>query len=144
MPAVFEQHGLRFAYPENWRVEEAPIEEGWSATVQSPSHGTAFLTISVHANRPSVQSLLDATLAALREDYPELEAEDASEQIAGHHARGKDVQFFSLDLVNNCWIRCFRTSRETVLILCQSSDLESDYAEPVLRAMRASIEVIEA
>ena len=139
MPARFETQGLAFSYPDNWQIEEAETEQGWSVTVQSP--GTAFLLINVQDDRPSVQEVIDTTLAALREDYPELEAEPSSERIAGRTARGHDIQFFSLDLVNTCWTRCFRTADRTILILCQTSDLELETAEPVFRAIRASIEI---
>jgi hypothetical protein len=134
MPAVFAKHGLQFAYPENWTLDERDLEDGWSVAVQSPSPGTAFLLLSVHPDRPAVQEVLDATLRALREDYAELDASPAEEEIAGRCARGLNIQFISLDLVNNCWIRSFRTKQETVLI-------EADLAEPVMRAMRASIQL---
>lgn len=139
MPAVFESGGLRFLYPENWQVEEASTDNGWSVTVQSPQ--TSFLFISVHPDRPAVQTVLETTLSALREDYPDLEAEEAFEEIAHHRARGHDVQFFSLDLSNSCWIRSFRTPEQTVLILAQANDLELAEAEPVLRAIRASLQL---
>jgi hypothetical protein len=141
MPAVFQQHGLQFSYPENWQLEETQTDEGWSVTVQSP--GTAFLLLNVQSARPSVQEVIDTTLAAMREDYPELESDPATEQIAGRSARGHDIQFFSMDLVNTCWTRCFRTARHTVLVLCQANDLELGTMEPVLRAMRASLKVTD-
>jgi hypothetical protein len=137
--AVFERGGLRFLYPENWQVEEASADDGWSVTVQSPQ--TAFLMISVHEDRPDVQDVLDTTLAALREDYPDLEAQAVSERIGTRKARGHDIQFFSMDLTNTCWVRSFRTPERTVLILSQANDLELEEAEPVLKAIRLSIEL---
>lgn len=139
MPAVFEGGGLRFLYPENWNVEENPSDDGWSVTLQSP--GTAFMLINVYPDRPKVQDVLDTTLTALREDYPDLEATAAVEQVAHHRATGHDIQFFSMDLTNTCWTRSFRTPQQTVLILCQTSDVELDVMEPVLRAVQASLEV---
>jgi len=139
MPAEFERQGLRFAYPENWQLEEAKTDEGWSVTAQSP--GTAFFFLNVQSERPDVQQVIDTILAALREDYSELESEPATESIAGRSARGHDIQFFSMDLVNTCWTRCFRTAEHTVLVLCQVSDVELETAEPVLRAMCASLVV---
>lgn len=141
MPGSFEGHGFRFLYPENWKLEEQPSETGGSVTLQSP--GTGFMFVTFDRNRPAVEDVLETTLAALRDDYPELETEAVTEKIAARQARGFDVQFFSLDLVNNCWIRAFRTSRQTILIMCQVTDLEVKETEPVLRAIRASMEAIE-
>ncbi len=141
MPAIFERDGLRFRYPENWRLEENAATEGWSVTIQSPK--TAFLLVNVYPDRPAVKEVLETTLAALREDYPDLEVREASERIAGHQAKGLDVQFFSLDLTNSCWIRGFRAQQSTVLVLAQTNDLELESAEPVLRAIRASVELVD-
>jgi hypothetical protein len=142
MPAVFERDGLRFQYPENWQAEENAWEEGWSVTLQSPR--TTFMLVSVHADRPPVKELLSTALAAMREDYPDLEVTEAVEHIARQRAQGHDIQFFSLDLSNTCWLRSFRTPQKTVLILSQANDLELEDTEPVLRAIRASMEVADA
>lgn len=145
MPAVFSKEGVRFLYPENWVLDESPLEQGWSVAVQSPSPGTAFLMLSVHPQRPEVDALLNATLQALQEDYPEMDTFPAeAEDIAGYASTGCDVEFFTLDFANTCWIRSFRTDRATYLVICQASDLDADLAEPVLKAMRASISVEEA
>jgi hypothetical protein len=135
MPAVFSKEGVRFLYPENWVLDESPLEQGWSVAVQSPSPGTAFLMLSVHPQRPEVNALL-------QEDYPEMDTFPAeAEDIAGYASTGCDVEFFTLDFANTCWIRSFRTKRATYLVICQASDLDADLAEPVLKAMRASITV---
>ncbi|MCS6977821.1 MAG: hypothetical protein NZM31_12555 [Gemmatales bacterium] len=144
MPAVFSKEGVRFLYPENWVIDESPLEQGWSVAVQSPSPGTAFLMLSVHPQRPEVDALLQATLLALQEDYPEMDTFPCEgEEIAGYASSGCDVEFFTLDFANTCWIRSFRTERATYLVICQASDLDADLAEPVLKAMRASISVQE-
>jgi hypothetical protein len=139
MAAIFERDGIRFQYPENWLVETTDSADGWSVTLQSPQ--TAFMMISVNPERPPVKEVLDTTLSALRADYPELEAEAATETIAQHRAQGHDVQFFSMDLTNSCWLRSFRTAHATILILSQANDLELDLMEPVFRAIRASLQV---
>jgi hypothetical protein len=54
---------------------------------------------------------------------------------------GHDIRFFSLDLTNTCWTRSFYSARGTVLVLCQTNDLELETNEPVLRAICASLEV---
>ncbi len=141
MAAIYEREGIRFRYPETWQVETTESAQGWSVSVQSPQ--TAFMLLTVNRERPAVKEMLDTSLSALREDYADLECEPASEKIARHRAVGHDVQFFSMDLINSCWLRCFRTGRATILILSQTSDLEFELMEPVLRAIRVSFEVAD-
>jgi len=66
----------------------------------------------------------------MREEYPDLDADDSVEAIAGIPAIGHDIRFFSLDLTNTCWTRSFYSTRGTVLVMGQFNDLELDVNEP--------------
>ncbi|HJT76033.1 MAG TPA: hypothetical protein VJ739_02430 [Gemmataceae bacterium] len=139
MAAQFDDDGIRFRYPDNWTLEREDTETGWTVSLQSP--GTAFMMVCLREDMPSNDQLAEAALEALREDYPELEAEDCVETVAGQPAVGHDIRFFSLDLTNTCWTRSFYSDQGTVLLLCQTSDLELEESGPVLRAICASLEV---
>lgn len=139
MAAAFAESGIRFRYPENWKLEREDNDTGWTVSVQSP--GTAFLMVCLRQDMPTTDSLAEAALAALKEDYPELEADDCVDSVAGQPAVGHDIRFFSLDLTNTCWTRSFYTTYGTVLLLCQTNDLELEQNGAVLRAICASLEV---
>jgi hypothetical protein len=139
MVAEFDDDGIRFRYPESWSLERQENETGWTVSVQSPA--TAFMMLSFDNERPSAERMAATALEALREEYPELEADDCVESMAGQPAIGHDIQFFSLDLTNTCWTRSFYSARGTVLVLCQINDLERATNEPVLRAICASLEL---
>jgi hypothetical protein len=139
MAAQFDDGGIRFQYPENWRLEREESEAGWTVSLQSP--GTAFMMVCLREDLPTPDQLADAALDALREDYPELEADDCVDNLAGQPAIGHDIRFISLDLTNTCWTRSFYTSEGTILVLCQANDLELEEHEPVLRAICKSLEV---
>lgn len=137
----FAAGGIRFQYPENWRLEREDTDAGWTVSVQSPD--TAFFMLTLRDDMPGIDDVADTALEALREDYPELEAEERTDTLAGQPAVGHDIRFFSLDLTNTCWTRSIYTPRGTVLVLCQANDLEADLNEPVLRAICASLQVDE-
>jgi hypothetical protein len=139
MISQFDQDGIHFRYPGNWRLEREDQEEGWTVTLQSPS--TAFMLLSLRQDMPPIEQVAEDALTALREDYPELEADDCVDSVAGQPAVGHEVHFFSLDFTNTAWTRSFYTPRGTVLLLCQSNDLEMEDNEPVLKAICASLEV---
>jgi hypothetical protein len=139
MVETFEDDGIRFRYPENWRLEREDTDIGWTVVVQSPD--TAFAMISLNDESPSVETTAEAALATMREEYPDLDADSCVDSIAGRPAVGHDIRFFSLDLTNTCWIRSFYCSRGTIVVLCQVNDLELETNEPVLRAICASLEV---
>jgi hypothetical protein len=137
--AQFDESGIRFKYPENWQLEREESDSGWTVSVQSPD--TAFLLLCLRQDMPQTNDVAETALAALRDDYPDLEADECVDTLAGQPAIGHDIQFFSLDLTNTCWIRSFYSAQGTVLLMCQFNDLEVEKNEPVLRAMCASLEL---
>jgi hypothetical protein len=141
MAGRFAESGVRFRYPENWRLEREETDTGWTVSVQSP--GTAFFMVCYRDDRPTPQEMLGAALEALRDDYPDLEVEDCLDSLAGQPATGHIIRFFSLDLTNTCWTRSFYGSDGTILVLWQVNDLELDTTEAVLRAICTSLQVDE-
>lgn len=137
MPGVYDDSVIRFQYPENWQVERQESDEGWTISVQSPD--TAFLLINGYTERPEVQDVLKSALTAMEQDYPELEYETVHERIAAHASKGYDINFFSLDTVNTCQMRCFRTVSMTVLVLTQSSSFDNATTLAVMQAIRTSL-----
>jgi hypothetical protein len=137
MNQPFHEDGISFVCPDGWSLEREPTEDGWTVTLQSP--GTAFAMVRLDKSLPAAQDVAAATLEALRADYPELEAANAIETVAGEMAVGHDVEFFSLDLSVTAWTRCFYGLAGTVLVLCQVSGADDDEYEPALRAICASM-----
>ena len=139
MAVRFDDGGIRFSYPESWRLEREENETGWTVSLQSP--GTAFMMVCLREDMPTPDQMAGAALDALREEYPDLEAEDCVDSLAGQPAVGHDIRFFSFDLTNTCWTRCFYGTEGTVMVMCQANDLELERHEPVLRAICASLQV---
>ena len=138
MSRVFREGSLSFRYPDNWQIEREDNDHGWTVSVYSPD--TAFLTVCLDTDYPDSERVADTVLEALRSDYPELEADERAERVAGRWAVGHDISFFSFDLTNTCWTRSFDSPEGTVLVLCQVSDIDAE-DEPVLRAICTSLRV---
>lgn len=138
MPANYNQHGLRFEYPENWSVDQGE-DDGASQQVVVSSPHTAFWQLSRHPAGTEFEPLFDEALAALRSEYQEIEVEPAGEQIEGHAVNGYTVNFFCLDLTNTCWLRGIETPEANYLLVCQAEDREFEYAKLVFQAMLASV-----
>jgi len=141
MPMHFEADGIRFMYPDNWRLTRDEADSGWSVSVQSPD--TAFFMVTFDENMPEAAQVADTVLEALRADYPDLEADDVVESLAGQPALGHNIRFFSLDLTNTCCTRVLYSDMGTVLLMWQAADLEMELIEPVFNAIRASLRVEE-
>jgi hypothetical protein len=135
----FDRDGVHFQYPSNWTAEFAEDAEsgGWAVTVESP--GTAFLLVSLRPDAATPADLADQTLAALREEYQELDAQSAVRSLAGVPAIGHDIDFLTLDTPVACRTQCIDTPAGPLLVMCQTSEFDRDANEPVLRAVCASL-----
>lgn len=141
MTTEFNRDGIRFTYPETWKLQCEDADHGWTVLVQSPE--TAFMLLSYDSDSPDTQEMAKTALEALREDYPDLEADDQVGTLAGQPAVGHDIRFFSFDLTNTCWTRSFVGPAGTVLAMCQLTDEETEKYEPLLRAICASLRIDE-
>ena len=139
---IYEGHGVRFAYPADWELEETDEGEAATVEVQAPG-GLAFALVRTDASCPDPASVADEVLEAMREEYPDLEADLAMATIVGHHATGYDVEFFSLDVTNGATIRAFRTPDRTVLVFGQWSDIGDEDLPDLIRGVFRSVEEIE-
>ncbi|MBM4072857.1 MAG: hypothetical protein FJ271_28605 [Planctomycetes bacterium] len=115
MSALFERDGIRFRYPENWQLEPEDGDNGWTVAVYGP--GTAILILSLDESMPEAEHMADTALGALREDYPDLEADPCMDTVANQPAYGHDIRFFSLDLTNTSWTRALYSAQGTLLVM---------------------------
>jgi hypothetical protein len=136
---IYEGHGVRFAYPADWGLEETDEDEVATIEVQEPG-GLGFALVRSDETGPDPARVADEVLEALRQDYPDLDVSPAMENIAGHHATGYNAEFFSLDVTNGATIRCFRTPERTVLIFGQWSDLGDENLPELIRGVARSLE----
>jgi hypothetical protein len=133
----FNEDGLSFSYPEDWKLDREDDADGWTLSLQSP--GTAFAMIRLDQELPTTEEVATTALEALKDDYPALEAQSAIDMLAGEMAIGHDVDFFSLDMATTCWTRSFYGAAGTVLVMCQVSDIDQETYEPALRGICASM-----
>src|SRR5687767_4732077 len=97
MTAIYEKLGIRFRYPGNWTLDESDALEGQnSVCVYSP--GGAFWSITLHPPDIDPQTLVDAALNAMRQEYQDLDAQAVRETVAGRELIGCDMNFYCLDL----------------------------------------------
>jgi hypothetical protein len=136
--ATYDRSGVSLAYPENWKLEEETDEEArLNLLISSPN--TAFWTLIVYAETLDLGHLIDQTLAALREEYREIEVANADQEIAGEPLRGKDASFFYLDLTSTTRVRALHRGASTYLILAQAEDREMNIAGAVFDAITQSL-----
>lgn len=138
MPAIFDQYGICFEFPENWQVEaSADVGTDLSVTVASPE--TAFWSLSRFSHESTASQLVENALEAMREEYPSLECEEAEDEIEDQFLAGYDLSFFYVDLCSTAVIRGFCHEGTAYLLIYQAEDRELARVEPVFRAITTSL-----
>ncbi len=138
VPARFDKMGIAFQYPENWTLDEADALAGRrSVTVNSPGGG--FWSVAVHPATADPASLAQGVVQAMKDEYKEVEVEEARDTLVGHELAGYDMSFYYLDFVNSAQIRALRLKETTYTFFCQAEDREFDKLVMVFRAITASL-----
>lgn len=134
MTAVFEQHGLRIQYPENWKLEENQVDSK-SLEVQLAAPSGAFWSLLVFERTKDFHQLMQECLKNIEEQYESMESNSISEHIGGFETSGHDTFFFYLDLLISNRMRCFTQGDFHFLIIWQAENREFDKLEPVFQAI---------
>ena len=138
MPQTFDRLGIRFQYPDSWRLDDAEAVAGeQSVTVTNPGGG-AFWTVAVHPKSAEPEKLVKAARRAMKEEYDSLESEWVEETVADQALVGYDFNFYCLDLTSTAIVRSLRGRLATYTIFYQAEDHEFATIGKVFQAMTLS------
>ncbi len=139
MTKQFDEAGLRFSYPEDWKLETEGTDDFLSVTLDGP--GTAFVLINQDKTSPEPEEMLASSLEALRVEYQDIEVEDRLDSVAGIPAFGHDIHFTVLDLTNTCCVRSFADDEATYMVLWQATDTDMGDVQEAFEQIYRSIEL---
>ncbi len=138
MPALYENFGVKFLYPENWSITDEE-DDGWPQTVTVQSRETGFWSLHVYPPHHEIKPVVDELVAAIEAEFGEVEVLAASETFGDTPTTGVDLAFFYLDLLVEAKIRCLHTPSSTLIWLYQAESREFERMEPVFQALAVSM-----
>src|ERR1044072_8087169 len=71
MPAIYENFGVRFLYPENWSVIDEE-DDGWPQTVTVQSPQTSFWSLHVYPPNSELKPIVKELIAAIQEEFRDI------------------------------------------------------------------------
>ncbi len=138
MVATFKRHGIRFLYPDNWELQEDnPQPQLHCVTLQSP--GSSFWMLQITETPESLPKLATEALESVRQDYENVDASTAEEDVEGITLAGYDLQFYCLDFLISARIRSFSLGDRACVLLSQAEDAEFEKNAPVFSAITTSL-----
>lgn len=97
MPAQFDSFGVRFLYPDNWKVADRQEDEGdQGTTLDLPSGGFVSLEL---AQADQIENLIDQVVATISAEYEDLEREELTLEVLPEGTPVTDLRFYYLDLL---------------------------------------------
>ena len=138
MTVTYDRGGITFMYPDNWSVMDEQLDTfPRSVSVQAP--GGAFWSVDIHPFSVHAEDVLKEMVAAISEEYDDVEVQEVKEVIDDHPATGVDLYFSCLDFVVTARLRSFQNSHATYVMLYQAEDGDYRSFEPVFRAITHSL-----
>ena len=138
MVATYDRCGIRFLYPDNWKVQEDnPQPHAHCVTLQSP--GSGFWMLQMLEPRESLDRLASDVLDSVQQEYEEVEIVPAGEDVEGTSLAGYDMQFYCLDFVVRAKVRSFSLADHACVLLFQAEDSEFEKIGLVFSAITASL-----
>ena len=138
MPAVYEEFGVRFLFPENWTITDQDIE-GWPRTVSVQSPSGAFWSLHLYPADKQPRELVDEVQRTMGDEYDDLETEPADEECCGLQAVGCNMHFYCLDWLVSASARAMQVPRATFLLVYQAESREFEEIKPVFQAITISL-----
>jgi hypothetical protein len=138
MVATYENFGIKFSYPENWKLLEDQAAS-WPHSVSVYSPNDAFWNVSVHEPGTHMESAAEAVKEAIEEEYEGVEVEPIQEKIEQLDATGFDLFFYCLDMLVQTRVRAIEAGDLRLLIVCQGEDREFDKLNQVFSAISVDL-----
>jgi hypothetical protein len=138
MPAVYENFGVRFLYPENWSITDVE-DEGWPRSVTVQSQDTGFWSLHVYPPAHELKPIVKELIAAIQAEFDDIEVLPAKEKFGETPTTGVDLAFFYLDVLVEAQIRCLRTPSATLVWMYQAESREFEAIEAVFQAIAVSM-----
>ena len=137
MDEVYETHGVRFQFPDDWELREEEKDREFTVTVSSPE--TSFWSLVLLFDRPQPEHVMESALEVFRQEYDELDIYPSNAPLCNCQTVARDIEFVCLELINSAFLRAFQTERFTALVLYQATDIELQNTNTVLNRISQSL-----
>ncbi len=136
MPAIFEEFGIRFLYPDNWAIGSRESDLNVEAiTLELPGGG--FYSVARHFQHDAPEQLLEKIVTTMRLEYPEMESDAIA--VSEDDDFFIETRFYYLDLLVTSRLTAIEVADDLVIVQQQAESREFDRNEPVFAAILRSL-----
>ncbi len=138
MTAVYDKLGLKFLYPENWKLIDDSTDSPQVITLETPDGSTTW-SVHIYPAEADGDLVLKETLDSLQQTYEDLEISPHSIQLGEWEATGVEALFYCLDFLIRAQLHLLRTRDKLLLFWTQAEDRDFDKQQIVFQAIAISL-----
>jgi hypothetical protein len=138
MTAVYDKLGLKFLYPENWKLMDDSTESPQVITLETPDGSTTW-SVHVYPAGTDGDAILRETLDTLQQTYEDLEIAPHQQQLGELEANGVEAMFYCLDFLIRAQLHLLPTRDRLLLFWAQAEDRDFDKQQLVFQAITVSL-----
>lgn len=135
----YDTHGVYFAYPENWELDDAEMETPEGMVVLGSESG-AFWILKTYPAGTEPEEVAREALSAMQDEYLDLEFELIDQEIFGKSITGFEIHFFYLDLMNLARVLAFEEADRIFVVFWQTGNqliIQNEETVPVEKVLEA-------
>jgi hypothetical protein len=137
MTATYDKLGVKFLYPENWKLIDE-TGEPHVISLETPDGSTTW-TVHVYPAETDQAPILKETLATLQESYEDCEVAASNDELGEYQATGVEAMFYCLDFLIKAKIQFVETKDHLLMFWLQAEDRDFDKQEIVFKAISVSL-----
>ena len=139
MTAVYDKLGLKFLYPENWRlIDDSDSDTPHVITLETPD-GSCTWAVHVYPADANRDAVLKETLASLQETYEDLEVAPTTAEFGDFEGTGVEALFYCLDFLIRAELQIVESPNKLFLFWSQAEDRVFDQHDLVFKAISVSL-----
>ena len=138
MTATYDKLGLKFLYPENWKLIDDSTESPQVITLETPD-GVTTWSVHVYPAEADGDAVLKETLDTLQQTYEDLEISPHDLRLGELEASGVEAMFYCLDFLIRAQLHFLRTDDNLFLFWAQAEDRDFDKQQLVFQAITISL-----
>jgi len=141
---AYNHHGIYFAYPEDWELEENDIETTGGSVSIANEHG-AFWSLTRYPFGTDSDDIVREAIETMQSEYTDIEWDRFEKIVLDKLVVGIEMTFFYLDLMHLATVLCFEQEEQTFVVCWQTGnqliicDSETIPVEKVMEAITHSL-----
>jgi len=140
MPNVFDQAGIRFIYPDNWKVSETQLETEHCRSISLENKNSTQWSVFIFPGSENLEERVAETIRAMHMEYEDHEESEPYRQMAGDFELiGSRMYFNFMDFILCITATAIEQDGYSYLFVAEAEHREFDENEPVFGAIAFSL-----